>query len=89
MLVSTPHTYLMHCPQSMHWKYKHEIGKKKDQLGLDWDFNDQRLAATGRKNWTCSTFATSRRRLGRSCQPSFTIEEIASKLRRDARRYVA
>ena len=29
MLVSTPHTYLMHYPQCMQVKYMHEIGKEK------------------------------------------------------------
>ena len=29
MLVSTPHTYLMHYPQYMQVKYMHEIGKEK------------------------------------------------------------
>ena len=29
MLVSTPHTYLMHCPQRMQDKMMHEIGNGK------------------------------------------------------------
>ena len=29
MLVSTAHTYLMHCPQCMQVNYMHEIGKEK------------------------------------------------------------